>query len=152
MSTVFRWSDVIADRKRLDQEMAARRVISFSDVGYTLAPTGAVYVVELGEAEEDMVSLRKDVTGFDNTVFVSTRGNARHAARIKIAVDPWDSLDPSCKSASMAIHDYSVRGEYLPRNIAELASQFIERNRAVLLEYWDFKLDTSEMVKRLKAP
>ena len=51
-----------------------------------------------------MVSLRRDVTGVDNTIFVSTKVYAQHAPRIKIAIDPPDSLNARSKAASMAIH------------------------------------------------
>src|SRR5258708_5488917 len=83
----------------------------------------------------DMVSLTndRDHTGVDNTVFVSTKGGARHAARIKIAIDPPDSLNAAGEKASMAIHDYSMTGAYMPPHLVEQAKQFIERNRDALL-------------------
>ncbi len=101
---------------------------------------------------EDMVSLRRDLTGVDNTIFVSTKGYAQHAPRIKIAVDPPDTFNATSKSLSMAINDYSVRGEYLAPRIMEQAKQFIERNRDVLLRYWNCEIDTAELIKRLKSP
>ncbi len=108
------------------------------------------------EQEEDlagyMVSLRKDITGVDNTVFVSTKGHGRHAARIKIAVDPPDSFNETCKSASMAIHDFGLVGEYVPPRLVEQAKAFIEHNRDVLLGYWNGEFDTSELLKRLERP
>jgi hypothetical protein len=110
----------------------------------------------LDEQEEDlagyMVSLRKDITGVDNTVFVSTKGHGRHAARIKIAVDLPDSFNETCKSASMAIHDFGLVGEYVPPRLVEQAKAFIEHNRDVLLGYWNGEFDTSELLKRLERP
>ena len=109
---------------------------------------------ELAEREllGDMTSLRKKRTGVDNTIFVSTKGPARHGARIKIAIDPPDSFNAACKTASMAIHDFSVTGAYVPPRIVEQAKQFIERNRDVLLDYWEAKFDTEEMLERLRPP
>ena len=111
----------------------------------------------LEEAEaEEMVSIRdKSKTGVDNTVWVSPRGFARHAARIKIAVDPAHTIDPTtpgAKIASMALHDYSTVGAYVPPHIVEQAKRFIETNREVLLLYWEAKIGTREMINRLKVP
>ena len=99
-----------------------------------------------------MVSLRRDVTGVDNTIFVSTKVYAQHAPRIKIAIDPPDSLNARSKAASMAIHDYSMTGAYAPPHIVEQAKQFIESNRDALQKYWDCEIDTAELIRRLKAP
>jgi len=101
----------------------------------------------------DMVSLTNDRnhTGVDNTVFVSTKGPGRHAARIKIAIDPPDSLNASSETASMAIHDYSVRGAYMAPHLVEQAKQFIERNRDVLLGYWNCEFETSVLLQKLRA-
>ena len=101
---------------------------------------------------EDMVSLRPDTTGVDNTIFVSTRGYAQHAPRIKIAVDPSDSLNAASKCALVAIHDFSVTGEGLSPYVYVQASDFIERNRDVLLAYWNCEIDTKEMISRLRPP
>jgi hypothetical protein len=97
----------------------------------------------------DMVSLRRQRTGVDSTIFVSTKGYAQHAPRIKIAVDPPHTFNATAKTASMAIHDFSVTGD-LPPHVAEQAKQFIERNRDVLLRYWDYAIDTDEMIAQLK--
>ena len=145
-------AEIAADPQRLIDAMRERRIISLDDVDYTIAPTSAVVLAdrEIDEAE-DMVSLRKDRTGVDNTVFVSTKGYARHAPRIKIAIDPPDSLNPAAKTASMTIHDYSIAGAHIPPHLVEQAKRFIERNRTALLDYWDNKIDTPELIERLRS-
>jgi hypothetical protein len=50
----------------------------------------------------------------------------------------------------MAIHGHSIRGESVAPHIAEQAKQFIDLNREALLDYWDCKIDTAELVERLK--
>ncbi|HEY2186691.1 MAG TPA: hypothetical protein VGH39_17000 [Xanthobacteraceae bacterium] len=105
---------------------------------------------EIDEAE-DMVSLRKDRTGVDNTVFVSAKGYARHAPRIKIAIDSADSLNAAAKTASIAIDDYGIAGAHMPPHLIEQAKRFIERNRAALLDYWENKVDTPELIERLRS-
>jgi len=111
---------------------------------------GTVALVEADQEAEDMVSLRSEKTGVENTIFVSTKGYAEHAPRIKIAVDPPDTFNATSKSASMAIHDYSIRGESVAPHIAEQARRFIDLNREALLDYWDTKIDTAQLIERLK--
>jgi hypothetical protein len=148
---------ILADPKVLFREFQEGNTVLVPDLGYTFAPTAALDAIyeliaeETAEAE-DMAALRTNVTGVDYTVFVSPKGRARHAACIKIAVDPPHSLDPTAKNASMAIHDYSTIGAYLPPQIVEQAKQFIERNRDVLLRYWNHEIDTDELIKQLSRP
>jgi hypothetical protein len=113
-----------------------------------VAPPAILDALANAEAE-DMASLRKERTGVDNTIFVSTKGYAQHAPRIKIAVDPPHSLNATSKTASMAIHNYSITGEHPPSHVVEQAKQFIERNREALLLYWNCEIDTDQLVKRL---
>ena len=96
-SIQIRSSEIVSDPGRLIREMKAGNTVNIPDMGYTVVPTGDVRDIarvvvapygDYDEAEEDMVSLRTNRTGVDNTIFVSTRGNAQHAPRIKIAVDP----------------------------------------------------------------
>jgi hypothetical protein len=82
-------SDLLADPDRVVRQMREGRVIRLSDMGYTLGPSSGFALADAENDEAaDMVSLRTEVTGVDNTIFVSTKGYAQHAARIKIAVDP----------------------------------------------------------------
>ncbi len=160
-SIQIRSSEIVSDPGRLIREMKAGNTVNIPDMGYTVVPTGDVRDIarvvvapygDYDEAEEDMVSLRTNRTGVDNTIFVSTRGNAQHAPRIKIAVDPPDSLNASCKSTSMAIHDYSTVGEYLPTPLVEQVKSFIERNREILQRYWNYEIDTDQLFKGLADP
>jgi len=108
---------------------------------------------ELAEVEllEEMVSFRKNVTGIDNTVFISPKGQTRHAPRIKVAISPPGSLNPSAGTASIAIHDGSVAaGEDVPPALLRQVQQFVEANRPVLEDYWDYRIDTDELRQRLK--
>ena len=135
---------IMADPARFLDDIRAGRVVYLSDLGGTLT------LSEVDEEVADMVSLRSEKTGVQNTLFVSTKGYGQHAPRIKIAVDPPDTFNATSKSASMAIHDCSIRGEYVPPRVAEQAKQFIERNREALLDYWECKIDTVQLIERLK--
>jgi hypothetical protein len=148
---------ILADPTILLREFEEGNTVHITDLNYTFAPTAALnqiyeLIAEEVDEAEDMASLSANMTGVDNTVFVSTKGHGRHTARIKIAIDPPDSFNTTAKTASMAIHDYSVRGEYVPTHIAEQAKKFIERNRAVLLDYWEGRINTPAMIAQLKKP
>ena len=97
---------------------------------------------------EDMASLPPDMTGVDNAIFVSS-GHPRHAARIKIAINPTKSFNPRGETASMTIHDYSVEGP-LPTRVRRQAELWIELNRDALLLYWHTEISTLELFQRLK--
>src|SRR5262245_56787259 len=111
--------------------------------------------VGVTEAEEELLeevlTYRKNVTGVDNTVFISPKGNSRHAPRIKVAVDRPDSVDPRSETASIAIADGAVAVGEIPRPLLDQARRFITLNRDVLLDYWDYKIDTDELRQRLNS-
>jgi hypothetical protein len=112
------FDDAVSGPERLREDMRAGVAIKLSDVGYTIAPNNAVIFVgaldDDYDENEEMVSLRTDKTGVDNVVFVSPRGRASHDPRIRIAIDPPQSLNPSTVTASMSINDYSIRGAHMP--------------------------------------
>jgi hypothetical protein len=86
-------------------------------------------VAMIGDLEE-MVSYRKNVTGIEHTVFISPKGNARHSPRVKVAIDPPDSLNPRSATAAITI-DGVVIGKIDPQ-LAEQVRRFVRANRAVL--------------------
>jgi hypothetical protein len=149
-------SAIALDPQKFLQALRAGKTVHIPDVGYTVAPSAGEQVAlhHLGADDEDgdMVSLTPDQTGVERTVFVSTKGQARHAARVKIAVDPPNSFNAASTDASMAIHDYSVTGAYLQPHIVEQTKRFIERNRDVLLQYWDAKISTGDLFKQIRKP
>jgi hypothetical protein len=108
---------------------------------------------ELAEVEllEEMVSFRKNVTGVANTVFISPKGQTRHAARIKVAIEPPDSLNPNAGTASIAVHDGSITaGSDVPPALLRELQRFIDANRDALLDYWEYRIDTDELRQRLR--
>jgi len=100
---------------------------------------------------EQTLAYRKNVTGVENTLFISPKGNTRHAPRIKIAIDPPDSVDPRSETASVAIANGEVMAGDVPLRLLDQARRFIALNRDVLLDYWDYKIDTDELRQRLKS-
>jgi hypothetical protein len=74
-ATVRSSAEFLADPARLFEEIVREgRILNFSDVGYSLAPTPAVMPAYGDDTQEfDMVALRSKLTGLDNTIFVSPR-------------------------------------------------------------------------------
>ena len=103
------------------------------------------------ELLEEMASFRKGVTGVENTIFISPKGRVQHAARIMIAIDPPQSIDPHSETATVAIDDGAVVEGEVPPALLWRVQQFIEINRAVLLEYWEYRISTDELQRRLKS-
>jgi hypothetical protein len=108
---------------------------------------------ELAEREllEEMVSYSKKTTGVAHTVFISPKGFTRHAPRIKVAIDPKDSFDPRCETATIAIHDGDIVDGKVPTKLLKQVREFIELNRQVLLDYWDYRINTEQLQERLKS-
>jgi hypothetical protein len=108
---------------------------------------------ELAEEEllEETLSYRKNVTGVDNTIFISPKGNTRHGPRVKLAIDPPDSVDPRGNIASVAIIDGTVVAGDVPPRLLEQVRRFIDANREVLVDYWEYRIDTETLRRRLKS-
>src|SRR5262249_9658997 len=106
---------------------------------------------ELAEREllEEMVTYRKNVTGVDNTVFISPKGLTQHAPRIKLATP--DSISPLSETASAAIDSGKVVAGDVPAELLTQAQRFVELNRDVLLDYWNYRIDTDELQRRLRS-
>ena len=102
------------------------------------------------EIVANMVSYRKNVTGLDNTIFISVKF-AQHAPRIKIAVDPPTHIDPFGNNASVSIHGGNIVGGELSAHVADRVNDFIALNRKALLDYWEKRIDTDEL-RRLLVP
>ena len=97
---------------------------------------------------EEMVSYHANVTGISHTIFISPRGNAAHSPQVKVAIDPPDSLDPRGNITTITF-DGAVIGAIDP-HLARQVLRFIDINRAVLLDYWNYEIDTDQLRQRLQ--
>src|SRR5262245_49057016 len=97
---------------------------------------------ELAEREllEEIVSYSKKTTGVVHTVFISPKGFTRHAPRIKVAIDPKDSFDPRCETATIAIHDGDVVDGKGSTKMLKQVREFIDLNRQVLIDSWVYRI------------
>src|SRR5215469_2665502 len=97
-----------------------------------------------------MTNLYPRRTGLPMTVWVSPRGKARHAARIKVNM----THGPRMTIGNTAV----VRLRPVPRVIAgELSAadrqaifQWIAMNEAALLEHWNGVIDGGDLIERLR--
>jgi hypothetical protein len=107
---------------------------------------------ELAEEEllEHMASFRKDTTGVDNTIWISPKGRTRHAACIKVAIDPPDSLNVISQTTAVAAHDGSVAEGQIPIPILRQVQEFVNLNRDVIFDYWEERIDTRQLDRRLR--
>lgn len=107
------------------------------------------------QAEEEllseMVSYGKNVTGIVNTVFISPKGFTQHGPRIKLAIDPPESIDPRTRTVSVSIPDGEVIGPAIPPALLRDVRRFIDLNRDVLMDYWEYRIDTDQLRARLRS-
>ena len=156
MSVTIRSSshEVLKDLARLRKELEAGHVVELADLGAVVTRLEHIHALSDQLAEEELLehmgSFRKDRTGVDNTIWVSPRGRSRHAACIKVAIDPPDSLDPTSVTAFVSIHDGSVVAGDVPRRVLRQVQKFVKLNRDVLTDFWDMRIDTHQLDQRLK--
>lgn len=100
---------------------------------------------------EEMVSYRRNVTGVWNTIFISPKGFTRHGPRLKVAINPPDSVNPHAETASIDIATGSVVTGTIDALLLRQVREFIDLNREVLLAYWNYQIDTDELRNRLRS-
>jgi hypothetical protein len=64
------------------------------------------------------------------------KGYARHAARIKVAIDPPDTLDVTAVTTSVAVHDGSLVDGKMPPALLRRGAAFHDLNREPIHRYW----------------
>ena len=158
--------EIEAIRNMVDQSLpgGVRLTLRQAGISLQLTPSAGAdlesvsfdqaFVDELAERElvEEMVSYRKNVTGIEHTIFISPKGHTRHGARIELALDPPHPVDPRGRTASISIVDAAVvAGDGVPPAVLDQVRRFIEINRDALLDYWEYRIDTDELRRRLTA-
>jgi hypothetical protein len=147
-------AEIIADLQRFLDHMRAGLMINLTDLGYSIVPTAEIvdFADELAEEEllEETVSYRKNVTGVDKTIFISPKGKTRHSPRIGLAIDPAHTVDPQSETAAVTTADGAVVAGAVPPDLLKQVRRFIDANRDVLLDYWEYRIDTEELRQRLR--
>jgi hypothetical protein len=156
MSITIRSSTLsnLSDIALLSKEAAPGRAVELTDVGLFVARREDIHALadQLAEEEllEHMASFRKDTTGVDNTIWLSPKGRTRHAARVKVAIDPPHTLDATSEAASVAVHDGSLVDGKMSPGLLEQVRRFIDLNRDAITDYWENRIDTRQLDQRLK--
>ncbi len=101
------------------------------------------------ELAEEMVSYRKNVTGVDNTVFISPKGRTQHGPRIKVAINPPDSVNPHTETAVVTLDGSVVVGQ-IEADLLRQVREFLAINREAVLAYWNYEIDTDQLRQRLR--
>jgi len=98
----------------------------------------------------EMVNLVPRLTGLPMTIWVSPRGNARHGPRITVNMTHGRSVSSSnLATVAVDVSPWLVAG-YLSGADLQAVSDWVMRNEAVLVDYWDFRIDTDELLQRLQ--
>jgi hypothetical protein len=89
-------------------------------------------------------------TGLPMVVWVSERGHARHDVRIKVCESHGTRMLPG-RLATVAVRPQPrlVAGNLSPADL-DLVTQWIVRNEAAIVDYWDNRISTVELVRRLQ--
>ncbi len=102
------------------------------------------------EALYEMANLVPRMTGLTMTVWASPRGQARHDVRIK--VNPTHGRQMIIRDAiTVAVFPVPrvIAGTLAPAD-RQAIFQWIAMNKAALIDYWDFRIDTDEFLQRLR--
>ena len=98
----------------------------------------------------DMANLSPELTGLPMVVWVSQRGRAQHAARVKVSLINGRRMIPEQTiSVSVSPEVEIVAGGQLPQRELDAVRGWIEANRQAILDYWDGNLFTDELLGRL---
>ena len=73
----------------------------------------------------------------------------RHGPRVKVAIDPPLHFSADGDNASVKFDGTVAVGD-VPARLLKQVQAFIELNRPVLTEYWEERISTGELVRRLR--
>lgn len=98
----------------------------------------------------EMTNLYPRHTGLPMTVWVSPRGHARHAARIKVHMIHGDRMVVSNTAVvALAPHPHLVAGD-LSNDDRKAVFAWAKLNQSALLDFWD-EGDVVELLARLRT-
>ncbi len=98
----------------------------------------------------EIANLFPDDTGLPVTVWVSPRGNARHAAPIKVCRVPGNRMAPSNTAVvGIAPTPTLIEGK-LPRRYLEPVTRWVALNADALPRYWNGEIGTGGLLRELR--
>jgi hypothetical protein len=98
----------------------------------------------------EMANLYPRTTGLPMTVWISPKGGAKHDARVKVNQTHGNSMDLS-QAVTVAIRPFphEAHGQLLNSSDFAKVKNWIELNEPALMEFWEGKIDTAEVLARL---
>jgi len=97
----------------------------------------------------EMANLFPRTTGLPMTVWVSPRGRARHAARIKVSLTPGRMDVGHTAVVGIRPSPRLLEGKLAPSDL-ELVVRWITLNEAALIDFWNEAIDSAELSGRLR--
>ena len=97
----------------------------------------------------EMANLFPRTTGLPLTVWVSPRGRARHAARIKVSLTPGRMDVGHTAVVGIQPRARLIEGELTPADFV-LVARWITLNEAALIDFWNEGIDSVELGARLR--
>lgn len=105
------------------------------------------------EGEEDsfdLANLPPEVTGLPMVVWVSQRGRTRHDVRVKVSLVHGRRMNID-QTASVSVRPSVtvVAGPPLTKDDLEAVARWIDRNREAIIDFWEERIYTNELLARL---
>ena len=97
----------------------------------------------------EMANLFPADTGLPMVIWASERGHARHDVRIKVNQSHGTRMLPG-NLATVAVRPPRLVAGRLPAADLQLVSRWIGLNEAALVDYWEYRISTVELVSRLQ--
>ena len=94
-----------------------------------------------------MSNVRPRETGLPFTVYISEKGRARHAARVKVAAG--ERAPPFVASVTVSPNVRVAAGK-LDTESLRLVTQWVELNRQALLDHWNGVTSSQEALAALQ--
>jgi hypothetical protein len=99
----------------------------------------------------EMANLFPADTGLPMVVWVSERGRARHDVRIKVCEHHGTRMLPGrLATVSVRPHPRLVAGHLSPADF-DLVSRWIVANEAAIVDYWENRISTVNLVRQLRS-
>lgn len=97
----------------------------------------------------EMANLYPKHTGLPMVIWVSERGRARHDARVKVSTRHGLRMNIN-DTAVVGIRPTSVIAGVLSTPDRQKVFKWISINEAALIDYWDGRIDTVDLIQQLK--
>src|SRR5262252_3674208 len=98
----------------------------------------------------EMANLYPRTTGLAMTVWVSPRGNARRDVRVKVNMTHGDQMNIANTAVVGVRPTPHVIAGHLPPDDQRAVFEWVSLNTAVIVEYWDGRIDTIELGQLLR--